>query len=144
MLSFFPIMFASGRVSFNRLLVTLIDCIIIYSFFLTYDGLWHWSVGVVMSCVMVVFYVCVGYVRYFSLIKKHSLIKAHIAHDDGFIFITLTVKSPGAVGDPVEMELPAKKVTGKAYRPYVLFIYMSLCRALTLYARRLRSQGATQ
>jgi len=144
MIRFLPIMFASGRVSFNRLLVTIIDCLIIYSFFLAYDGVIDWLAGFFLLFAMSVFYVCVSYVRYFSLIKQYPLIKAHIEHDDGFIFITLTVKLPFADSKPFDIELPTKSVTGKAYRPYVLFISMSLCRALTLYARKLKSQGATQ
>ncbi len=144
MLRFLPIMFASGRVSLNRILVTLVDFLIIYSFFLAYDGVLHWSVEVLFALVTVVFYTCIGYARYFAILKKHPLIKAHIDVDDGLVIVTQTVKSGADGDDSFIIEALSKQFNGNAHRSYALFICMSLCNSLMLYARRLKSKGATQ
>lgn len=144
MLRFLPIMFASGRVSFNRILVTLVDFLVIYTFLLAYDGVLHWSIGVFFMYLTVVFYTCIGYFRYFAIIKKHPLIKANFQLDDGIIKVTLTVKLNTDSSESFFIEALVKQVTGKSYPSYALFIGMSLCNSLILYARLLKSKGVTQ
>ncbi|MDX7495597.1 hypothetical protein, partial [Providencia stuartii] len=88
-----------------------------------------------------VFYTCIGYFRYFAIIKKHPLIKANFQLDDGIIKVTLTVKLNTDSSESFFIEALVKQVTGKSYHSYALFIGMSLCNSLILYARLLKSKG---
>ncbi|MDE1497119.1 hypothetical protein KKJ25_19840 [Xenorhabdus bovienii] len=140
MLRFLPIMFASGRVSYNRMLVTIMDFLIIYSLYLSFTGVMHWSVGIFFSIILAAFYIRVSYTRHFRLVQNHKLIQTSIAFDGGFTSVSLLVKPETAGHEPVEISVPVKVAMGAFYQRYVLYIYMSLCSALTRYARILKTQ----
>lgn len=140
MLRFLPIMFASGRVAHNRFLVTTMDLLALYALYLSFSGYMHWSAGVILSIILAVFYIRSCYTRYFRLVERHNLIKTNIAFDDGFISVFLLVHDDVHGREPVEISVPVKVAMGVFYQRYVLYVYMSLCNALTIYARQLKKQ----
>lgn len=140
MLRFFPIMFASGRVAHNRMLVTIMDFLALYALYLSYVGVMHWSVGVCFSILLAAFYIRSSYTLYFRLVEIHSLIKTNIIFDEGFIFVALLIKPETVESEPMVIPVPVKVPVGEFYQRYVLYVYMSLCSALTRYARKLKIQ----
>ncbi|MBQ0600852.1 hypothetical protein J7S78_13725 [Klebsiella oxytoca] len=140
MLRFLPIMFASGRVAHNRMLVTLMDFLVLYALYLSYIGVIHWSVGLCFSIILAAFYIWSSYTRYFRFVEKHNLIKTNIEYDAGFICVALTIQPEVGGNEPVEIIVPVKVPMGEFYQRYVLYVYISLCSALTHYARKLKIQ----
>lgn len=144
MLRFLPIMFASGRVAHNRMIVTLMDFLVLYALYLSYVGVIHWSVGLCFSIILAAFYIWSSYTRYFRLIEMHNLIKTNIEYDAGFICVALIIQPEACCKEPLEITVPVKVPMGEFYQRYVLYVYMSLCNALTRYARKLKTQENTK
>lgn len=144
MLRFLSIMFTSGRVAHNRLLVTIMDIFVLYAVYLSYVGIMHWYAVISFSIILSAFYIRSSYTRYFLLVKRHNLIKANIIFEAGFISITLFVQPEVTGSEPVEITVPVKVPMGEFYQRYVLYVYMSLCNALTIYARKLKKKENTK
>ncbi|WP_171879733.1 hypothetical protein [Klebsiella quasipneumoniae] len=140
MLRFFPIMFASGRVAHNRMMVTIMDFLALYTLYLSYVGIMRWYVGVSFSILLTAYYIRSSYTLYFRLVEINSLIKTNIAFDAGFTSVFLLVKPKAIDSEPMEIPVPVKMPVGAFYQRYVLYVYMSLCSALTHYARKLKEQ----
>ncbi|EOC0011577.1 hypothetical protein ACI0X9_003261 [Cronobacter turicensis] len=143
MVRFFPVMFASGRVSFNRFIVTATDLLVVYALYLSFEGEIHALVGIIFAATLVAFYIRVGFLRYFKPVKVHELLKVNVFYDNGYINVFLIVKSRKP-DDPLEqftIPLKVKTAFGGVYHRYVLYVYMSLSNSLVMYARKLRFQG---
>ncbi|MCC8368380.1 hypothetical protein J8V57_19475 [Xenorhabdus sp. PB61.4] len=82
---FLPKMFSSGRVYHNRLLVTFIDLLVIYAFFLSFRGYIHWAIAVFMAVIVAAYYVRVSYIRFFKIVMENKLLKTNVVFDNGFI-----------------------------------------------------------
>lgn len=139
MLRFLPVMFASGRVAYNRMLVTFVDALTIYSLYLSVVGEVNIFLALLFLSLMISFYMATSYTRYFSLVKKYDLIKSSISFDNGFISMNILVNDPVAGGNGSVITVPVKVPKGVVYQRYVLYVYMSLCNALTIYARKLKT-----
>lgn len=135
MIKYFPVMFAAGRVSRNRALVTATDTFQIYVIWLAATG----QLPVLASVAMVVsissFYLYWGYHMYFRLINQFRVVKTRISYKSGIINAALVVYSNDECNETYEHPLYVKKARGVTYHRYVLFIYMSLCNSLMQYAR---------
>ncbi|EGT5675307.1 hypothetical protein AGJ34_20265 [Cronobacter dublinensis subsp. dublinensis] len=139
MFEFFPIMFAVGRVTFNRFWVTVTDFLVVFSVYLSVMGVIYWTVCILFALTLTIYYLRVGYTRYFKLVEINELLKANVFYENGFITASLTFKEtqPYVEHDSFTIPLNVKAAYGGFYHRYVLYIYMSLCNSLVLYARKI-------
>lgn len=137
MVKYLPIMFASGRVAHNRLLVTLLDIIAICAIWFSCTGNAPVWFGFLITVLFIYYYINEGYYRYFLPVKTFDVSSASISYESGVIAVSLSVSSDRST---YKIELPVKVACGAAYNKYVLYIYMSLCSQLVQYARELKGE----
>lgn len=140
MIRFFPIMFASGRVAHNRMVVTIMDFIALYALYLSYDQKLHWCIAISFWLILAAFYTHNSYTRYFIFVRNNNLIKTNIAFESGSISIDLYVNNNRFEDGSERIAVPIKVPMGQFYQHYVLYVYMNLCSALTFYARELKKK----
>ena len=133
MIKYALIMFLSGRIYINRLIVTVLDVLCGYLLFNpNTNSELYIVIGLIIA--LVFFYMWIGYKKYFSMAKHLHPISVRITHEEDKTDLSYIYKNHQ--NEERYYPLPTKTGIGVGYKHYLMFIYLHLAKTLSDYSKR--------